>query len=59
MSRGAAECVQSFFISAMGSRGRFFSCVWRLSDHARSFIIFYNDPQTRILRFHSFRDYVK
>jgi hypothetical protein len=38
---------------------QFFTSTWRLSDHARSFIIFYNDPETNKLRFHSIRDYVK
>lgn len=35
----------------------FLTSTWRISDKARSFIIFYNDLKSKKLRMHSIRDY--
>ena len=37
----------------------FLTATWRLSDKARSFVIFHNDPKSKQLRMHTIKDYIR
>lgn len=58
---GAREKKTSATIAVyLGDKKRpFFASAWRVSPKARSVVLFYNHPETQLIRLHSIRDYLK